>query len=129
MGRQDKLTAFVEMAIREGKKMMVLEIGCGFNTPVVTRYPAESIAREAAAPMVRVNLTDCDAPEQLPAFIGLPMDTTDALRKILTAIKSQGYSQVRWPAQQRASRWEWRQMLRNLQDPPRRDQYPAVHDW
>jgi len=48
--QQDRLVAFVERAIRDNKKMVILEIGCGFNTPVVTRMPAESIAREAGAP-------------------------------------------------------------------------------
>lgn len=125
--QQDKLRTFVDTIVESGKKLVVLEIGCGFNTPVVTRMPAESIAREAGAPFIRVNLKDCDVPET-PAFVCLPMDTCDALQGLLEALHSEGTHASAWPQRSmRAGRW--RQMLRNLQDPSRPDQRAIVPTW
>merc|ERR1740121_560786 len=126
--QQDRFVAFVERAIRDNKKVVVLEIGCGFNTPVVTRMPAESIARETGAPFIRINLTDCEVPDTLVA-ICLPMDTTAALR-LLTAQRSQGRNRsISWPNPQPAERERWRQMMRRLQDPPRPEKFPSLPTW
>lgn len=127
--QQDKLVEFVDKAIRDERKMVVLEIGCGFNTPVVTRLPAESIAREAGAPFIRMNLKDCDVPD-VPIAVCLPMDTTDALRRLLAAVQAPN------PATQ-GEKWservtdggQWRQMLRRLQDPARVDKCRSVASW
>lgn len=126
--QQDKLVAFVERAIREKRKMVVLEIGCGFNTPVVTRMPAESIARETGAPFVRINLTDCDMPN-LPAAMCLPMDTTGALQ-LLVAEQTRGASKaVLWPQLSQPDGGQWRQMLRRLRDPVRPEKFPPLQSW
>merc|ERR1712179_749285 len=80
--QQDKLMRFIEESTGSGKKLVVLEIGCGFNTPVVTRMPAEAIALEFGAPLIRINLMDAAVPEELPAAVGLSLDTTEALARL-----------------------------------------------
>ncbi len=61
--QQQRLREFVE-AHRE---LVVLEVGAGRNTPIVTRYPAEAIAREGggARSLIRVNPDDCGVPADL----------------------------------------------------------------
>mmetsp|Transcript_10069 Transcript_10069/g.26089 ORF Transcript_10069/g.26089 Transcript_10069/m.26089 type:complete len:659 (+) Transcript_10069:16-1992(+) len=61
---QDRLVEFVEEAMRAGKKVAILEVGAGFNTPTVTRLPMESIARDLGGrgALVRVNPGDASIP-------------------------------------------------------------------
>lgn len=53
--------------------LAVLEIGCGFNTPIVTRFPAVSIASDlgARARFIRINPSDADVPRHLIDAIGI----------------------------------------------------------
>ena len=69
---QDRFVAFVEAAQREadaeGKTLVVLEVGAGFNTPTVTRFPMESVVRGThGARLVRVNPDHSDVPRDLRA--------------------------------------------------------------
>ncbi len=55
------------------KRLVVLEVGCGYNTPVVTRFPMEAIARRGAGAgagavevcFVRVNVDHYEVPTDL----------------------------------------------------------------
>ena len=71
--------------------LVVLEIGAGFNSPGVTRFPAESIAFEAGAPFIRLNMSDSGIPAELYATgggaVALPLDATDALRHLRAALE------------------------------------------
>lgn len=126
--QQDKLVAFVDWAISEKKRLVVLEIGCGFNTPVVTRMPAESIACETGAPFIRINLKDCEAPA-LPTSMCLPMDTTHALQCVLDAMSNRNAdAQIHWP-HARPDGGKWRYMLQRLQDPWRPDICHPIPSW
>eukprot|EP00468_Gymnochlora_sp_CCMP2014_P008918 CAMPEP_0167760824 /NCGR_PEP_ID=MMETSP0110_2-20121227/11806_1 /TAXON_ID=629695 /ORGANISM="Gymnochlora sp., Strain CCMP2014" /LENGTH=345 /DNA_ID=CAMNT_0007647389 /DNA_START=1 /DNA_END=1035 /DNA_ORIENTATION=+ len=58
--------------VKESKeKCAVIEIGAGFNTPTVTRFPAESIARDLNCAFVRVNPSDSHVPLDIKA-VGIP---------------------------------------------------------
>jgi hypothetical protein len=46
-------------------QVVVLEIGAGFNTPVVTRWPAEAVARLGSNSLVRINPQECFVPRDL----------------------------------------------------------------
>ena len=48
----------MQIASQHGKKLVVLEIGAGFNTPGVIRLPCEQFVRSggAQARLIRVNL-------------------------------------------------------------------------
>ena len=64
---QDKLKAWLE----EGNVDVVLEIGAGFNTPIITRLPAESVAREHDATFVRINPMHNSIPADLKEAISI----------------------------------------------------------
>ena len=55
-------TQYVEMA--KYKKITLLELGVGFNTPVIIRYPFENITREYPnnVRLIRVNLNNATVP-------------------------------------------------------------------
>lgn len=131
--QQDRLMRFIEESTGSGKKLVVLEIGCGFNTPVVTRMPAEGIALEFGAPLIRINLMDAAVPEELPAAVGLSLDTTEALARLIV-MKGEDNGRRAWP-QKSAARCnegevrDWRGLLRNLQDPTRQEMSVALAEW
>jgi len=55
-------------------KLVVIEVGAGFSTPTVTRFPMEAIVRElsdAGASLIRVNPSDSEVPSDLPCAIGI----------------------------------------------------------
>ena len=58
-------TQYVEMA--KHKKITLLELGVGFNTPVIIRYPFENIAQQHPdnVRMIRVNLSNAAVPSSI----------------------------------------------------------------
>ncbi len=67
--QQDRLLQWMDGVRRAGKRLAVLEVGVGFNTPSVTRFPMEAIVREHgdAGVLIRVNPTDGDVPDDINA--------------------------------------------------------------
>jgi len=55
-------------------RVLVLEIGCGWNTPVVTRFPAESFARQHNARFIRINQEYSEVPLGLDRALGFATD-------------------------------------------------------
>lgn len=72
-----KFIEWVEKHLDSNKNIVVVEVGVGFNTPIITRFPVESIIREAStsssstSSLIRINPADCDTPIDLPRSIGL----------------------------------------------------------
>jgi NAD-dependent SIR2 family protein deacetylase len=67
---QDRLIEWGEemgrRAAKEGTNIVVVEVGCGWNTPIVTRMPAESFTRDTpGARLVRINPTNPEVPAEL----------------------------------------------------------------
>lgn len=64
------LQRWMEDQIRSNKTIVVIEIGAGFNTPTVTRFPVESFSRELGerARFIRINPSDPQVPEHLRAL-------------------------------------------------------------
>ena len=50
-----KLEKWIDSTIASGKRLCVVEVGAGMNTPTVTRFPAEMIASRSGAGFVRIN--------------------------------------------------------------------------
>eukprot|EP00954_Amorphochlora_amoebiformis_P029549 1393317-Amorphochlora_amoeboformis.AAC.1 len=75
---QKRAIDWVNAAKASGQKVAVIEIGAGFNTPVVTRFPAESIARDLGSKkaensaFIRINPSDPQIPMDLPRAVGIP---------------------------------------------------------
>ena len=71
------LVAWVERQLAHGqqrRKIVVVEVGAGFNTPTVTRFPAEATVRDfgpARAALVRINPSDHGVPTDLPRAVGI----------------------------------------------------------
>ena len=59
---------------QHGDGLVVLEVGCGMSTPSVCRFPAEAIARDLQARLVRVSYDASDAQ--------VPRDLADAGRAV-----------------------------------------------
>jgi hypothetical protein len=64
----------MESLVDSNLNVVILEIGAGFNTPTVTRFPAESFARNLGdrAKFCRINPTEAQVPEDL-RFVALEM--------------------------------------------------------
>eukprot|EP01062_Namystynia_karyoxenos_P019084 TRINITY_DN17145_c0_g1_i1.p1 TRINITY_DN17145_c0_g1~~TRINITY_DN17145_c0_g1_i1.p1 ORF type:complete len:321 (+),score=98.12 TRINITY_DN17145_c0_g1_i1:97-963(+) len=67
---------FANSAVRRGKRLVILEIGVGFNTPGVIRWPMEALAAQGASvSIVRINpeAPELDHPGSIPAdrFVGV----------------------------------------------------------
>eukprot|EP00300_Choanocystis_sp_HF-7_P017338 c19700_g1_i1.p1 GENE.c19700_g1_i1~~c19700_g1_i1.p1 ORF type:complete len:570 (+),score=105.30 c19700_g1_i1:239-1948(+) len=133
---QDRYVAFCERHLAAGKTLAVLEVGVGYNTPSVTRFPMEALVREwsskhgkDSACLIRLNPNDNDVPRTLRA-VGLAQGW-DAFEVFL---KSREHSDTVAQAEQRVRarlaegrgggnqqgmapwNFDWRAMLRNLQD-------------
>lgn len=69
----------------EGKKIVVFDIGTGFNTPGVIRWPAETIANHFAdATLIRVNLEYPEVPIGLKdKAISLKMDASEFINGMM----------------------------------------------
>eukprot|EP00929_Paragymnodinium_shiwhaense_P113979 TRINITY_DN82288_c0_g1_i1.p1 TRINITY_DN82288_c0_g1~~TRINITY_DN82288_c0_g1_i1.p1 ORF type:complete len:343 (+),score=34.42 TRINITY_DN82288_c0_g1_i1:63-1091(+) len=125
--------SWIDEVIQSGKKLVVIEIGCGFNTPMVTRFPCEAIVREAAhngAALVRVNPQECDVPSDLSRAVGLsagwgiPSEIKQAVQDVSQHELELAEACVcakRTTGRQRPSRrttqghdFDWRQMMRGL---------------
>ena len=69
--------------MREGaaERLLVIEVGAGFNTPSVVRWRMEHLVHHhPAARLVRINLTDPELPEELgERAVALPMGASQAL--------------------------------------------------
>jgi NAD-dependent SIR2 family protein deacetylase len=61
------LETWMESLVDSDLNVVILEIGAGFNTPTVTRFPAESFARNLGdrAKFCRINPTEAEVPEDL----------------------------------------------------------------
>ncbi|KAJ8599281.1 hypothetical protein CTAYLR_006769 [Chrysophaeum taylorii] len=66
-GSQDRFLKWIYRQLGAGtSKLVILEVGVGFNTPTVTRIPMEQICREHPnAKLVRVNPQDYQVPRDL----------------------------------------------------------------
>ncbi|GLE04981.1 hypothetical protein PINS_up013965 [Pythium insidiosum] len=62
-----------------GKKLVILEVGVGFNTPGVLRIPNERLATEPGVSLVRVNVDHPEIPFASNG-VGVGVDANDALR-------------------------------------------------
>lgn len=67
----------------EGKRVAIVEVGAGFNTPTVTRYPMEALARRLpGACLIRINPTEAEVPADLPKAVSI-VEGWEALLKLL----------------------------------------------
>jgi O-acetyl-ADP-ribose deacetylase (regulator of RNase III)/NAD-dependent SIR2 family protein deacetylase len=72
------------LARTRGRRLVVLEVGAGYNTPSVVRWPCEEAV--AANPLARLIRINRDHPEVLaallPQAVALPLDADDAIAQL-----------------------------------------------
>jgi hypothetical protein len=83
--QQERLNTWLLEAQHE--RLLVIEIGAGFNTPSVVRWPMEDIVRAIPqAQFVRINLTHPELPSEIAdKSIALAVDAGTALAAIREA--------------------------------------------
>lgn len=71
------------------KRGVLLELGVGFNTPVIIRFPFEKMAQENSnLALIRLNLNEADVPENLGnRAIGMQADIAKVVSDICHEIK------------------------------------------
>jgi NAD-dependent SIR2 family protein deacetylase len=72
-----------------GPGVVILELGCGLSTPFVNRFPAEALARQLPARLIRINASPVDA--QAPPDLvrsGRALSLAAALETALPALAS-----------------------------------------
>ena len=75
----DRYAEFLEEV--KGKNVVLLELGVGFNTPIIIRFPFEKMVRENASyNLIRLNMDEAVVPESFGArAIGLGGDMAKAI--------------------------------------------------
>lgn len=74
----------------QNKKTVLLELGIGFNTPMIIRFPFEKLAREKKnMTLIRLNMEEAIVPESLgKRAIGINADMAQSMDDILSAISA-----------------------------------------
>lgn len=80
---------FLSEAIGSGKNICLLELGVGFNTPMIIRFPFEKLMREyEQISLVRLNLNEAVVPESFGnRVVGIYSDMKHSIEDIWTAAK------------------------------------------
>lgn len=73
----DSYTKFI--LDNKDKKLLLIEIGVGYNTPVIIRYPFDRISTLGNVTLVRINVSDCNVNE---GNIGISDDIVKVLERI-----------------------------------------------
>lgn len=76
---------FLTEALESGRKICLLELGVGFNTPTIIRFPFEKLLREhSQASLIRLNLNEAVVPESLSArAVGINADMKESIEDIM----------------------------------------------
>lgn len=86
--QQERLKEFLRLQKQNKKKLLIIELGAGFNTPTVSRFVMESIAFDFMAKMIRINPKDSEIP---PEINGLSLPTgIEVLKEINAKMNSKG---------------------------------------
>lgn len=81
---QDAYQKFIEGAIENKKKLVILEVGVGYNSPGAIRIPSERLAQKGAV-LLRVNAEYAHSEARLAEprqFVPLQLDSATAISKL-----------------------------------------------
>lgn len=81
---------FLNEALKSKQKILLLELGVGFNTPTIIRFPFEKLVKEnKQANLLRLNLNEAVIPESIKnRAVGINQDIKQTIKDLLTAIES-----------------------------------------
>ena len=76
---------FLTEALSSDRRLCLLELGVGFNTPTIIRYPFEKLTREhSRVSLIRLNLNEAVVPESLSArAVGIHADIKRSIGAIM----------------------------------------------
>ena len=84
------LAARLRQAKERGKLLVLLEIGVGFNTPSVIRFPMQELAStyDSVCKLIRINVARPEVPEDLEdqSAVGLSMEAEEAIDALLPSV-------------------------------------------
>jgi NAD-dependent SIR2 family protein deacetylase len=71
--QNEKIRDWMRNQIESNRTVAVIEIGAGFSTPTVTRFPVEAFARDLGkrGRMIRINPSDPEVPDDLDRAVSL----------------------------------------------------------
>ena len=77
-------------AAKDGRNVVLLELGVGFNTPIIIRFPFEKLMREYDnMDMIRLNLNEAVVPIEFgDKIVGINEDMDKSIRDILESTNS-----------------------------------------
>lgn len=83
---EERFSEFLSDAI--DKKLVLLELGVGFNTPTIIRYPFEKLVREHDnISLIRLNLDQAIVPESFEnRAVGINADMAESIRDIVEKV-------------------------------------------
>lgn len=84
---EDKFSDFLSEAINE--KLVLLELGVGFNTPTIIRFPFEKLVREHGnISLIRLNIEQAVVPESFgERAVGINTDMAESIKDIVEEVK------------------------------------------
>lgn len=81
---------FLDEALKSKKKVLLLELGVGFNTPTIIRFPFEKLVKEnKQVNLIRLNLNEAVIPESIQKrAIGINQDIKQTVKDLLTVAEN-----------------------------------------
>lgn len=88
---QDHFSSFLQEALESGRKVCLLELGTGFNTPTIIRFPFEKLVREhEKVSLLRLNLNEAVVQKSLTdREVGINADLARIIPDIIEAAEKQ----------------------------------------
>lgn len=85
---QERFQDYMSEAI--DKKLVLIELGVGFNTPAIIRFPFEKLAEEHDnVSLIRLNLDQAAVPESIgKRAVGINADMAESIRDLASRVKA-----------------------------------------
>ena len=79
---------FLNEALKSQKNLLLLELGVGFNTPTIIRFPFEKLVKEnKQVNLIRLNLNEAVIPESIePQAVGINKDIKQTIKDLHTVL-------------------------------------------
>lgn len=82
---EERFGNFLNEALKSKKKVLLLELGVGFNTPTIIRFPFEKLVKEnKQVNLIRLNLNEAVIPESIEKrAVGINQDIKETIKDLL----------------------------------------------
>ena len=86
---EERFVAFLNRALESEEELCLVELGVGFNTPVIIRFPFEKLVREHSnVTLVRLNLKEAFVPESFgDRAVGINADMGSSINDLSLALR------------------------------------------